>query len=468
MTLKEICELKARKEIKEYWTDINRRYGNPKPSGDSLRKDWMKLSEEWLNHLPEEESPIAKEGQEEYTPPYDDNGDHYIVYGKNNNVTITKENLRKLKNLYCLQKTTINTLCWQMEMPRRDFFLVKTAFGITKDDVPYLDEDLETKTTEELANETLMEKKRLYFISLQEKEIDDMKKELSKYRQKDYFIQFIDDRIKEHFDNWTPPTVNIVIANNGKMLEVPIYDLHFGKLAWSPETGENYDYKIASDRFNYVIDDIVSRMNGKKFERILFPIGQDYFNYDTIDGKTTLGTSQDNDLRWQKLYDKGIELLVNAIYKLSALGGVETFYCSGNHDEMTSYYATQYISAWFWQDKNVSVDTSPNPRKYIEFGKNLIGFTHTDKEKKRIFGDMQVECPEAWGRTLYREWHGGHLHSEQTKENSGVVVRNLSSITAKDAWHHKHGYSGAIARVQSFVYDKENGPEEILITNVRR
>jgi len=38
----------------------------------------------------------------------------------------------------------------------------------------------------------------------------------------------------------------------------------------------------------------------------------------------------------------------------------------------------------------------------VEFGKCLIGFTHGDKEKKRIFGNMQVEVPEAWGRTLYR------------------------------------------------------------------
>ena len=51
----------------------------------------------------------------------------------------------------------------------------------------------------------------------------------------------------------------------------------------------------------------------------------------------------------------------------------------------------------------------------------------------------------------------GHLHSEQVKEEHGVKVRNLSSVTATDSWHYTSGYVGAIATSQSFVWDKERG-----------
>ena len=408
-----------------------------------------------------------KEGQDERKPRYIEKSNYFIINSKTNSVSISKTKLRKLKEMYCLSKMTINQVCLELEISRNDFNLIKTAFGITKDDVPVLDEDLED--IEEAVTKTLQKKKQLYFTKLQVNELTNAAKLLEKYEKKEYWLNRVSEKVDASFKDWTPPKVNVLKkVDNGRMYELPIYDVHFGKMAWKPETGENFDYKIAKQRFMFVIEDVLQKLKGEKFEKVLFPIGQDFFNYDTIDGKTTLGTSQDNDLRWQKLYNEGIKLLVTATTELQKLGKVECFYSPGNHDTMTSYYATSYVDAWFRNNENVHIDLSPNVRHYVEFGKTLLGFTHTNKERTRIFGDMQSEMPEAWGRTLFREWHGGHLHSNHVKEMYGVTVRNLSCITGKDAWHHQFGYSGAIARVQSFIYDKERGPENILITNVMR
>ena len=84
---------------------------------------------------------------------------------------------------------------------------------------------------------------------------------------------------------------------------------------------------------------------------------------------------------------------------------LKVFQIPGNHDFQTSFYAIVNLASWFRNDENVMVDTNPKTRETYRFGKNLIGYTHGDKEKKRIFGNMQIEAPEAWGRTLYREWH---------------------------------------------------------------
>ena len=361
----------------------------------------------------------------------------------------------------------MNGVCAEMNLTRDEFYAIKTAFGITKDDVQVIDEDLDDM--DNAIELSLQQKKKQFKLKLIEQENASMRKENENFRRRDYLIEKVRDCTKEIFENWESPTIIIPdITNNGQMYELPMYDVHLNKLSWEPETGENYDHKIAAERFNFIIDENINRLKGEKFERVIFPIGQDFFNSDTEDGKTTKGTPQDNDCRWAKMFAFGKRLLIDGIEKLKELGPVEVIYSPGNHDELTSFYVTEVIDAYFRNDDYVTVNTSPNPRKYIKFGKTMIGFTHLDKEKKRIEGDMQVEEPKMWADTIFREWHGGHLHSEQTREMNGIIIRNLSSITAKDVWHHKHGYSGAIARVQSFIYDKKRGPQNILITNVMR
>lgn len=278
------------------------------------------------------------------------------------------------------------------------------------------------------------------------------------------------EEVKESFEKFTreykPNNIkkytNEVSKGSGKILELPIMDLHFNKKSYSFETGENIDNNITENRFLKVVDDIINRTKHYSFEKIIFPVGQDFFNSDTIENTTTKGTRQDNDLRWQEMFLKGVQLLIKAIDKLSYIAPVEVFYVAGNHDKMVSYYATNYLYAWYRNDKRVSVAIEPQIRKYIEYGNCLIGYSHGSEEKKRINSLMQIEVPEAWGRTKYREWHLGHLHHETLKEENGVIVRGLSTITGTDAWHYESGYVGNIKKQQAFIWDKIYGLTDIL------
>lgn len=275
------------------------------------------------------------------------------------------------------------------------------------------------------------------------------------------------DELKEHFvtfsTSYTPPChLPIRYDAKGKMLEVNIADTHVGKLCWYGETGESYDYRIAKARFLHVINDIISRTQHYQFEKILLVWSNDFFHFDNIDSATTKGTRQDTDMRWQKLYLKGIEILVEAVDLLSAVAPVETFYIGSNHDKTTSYYAINYLHAWYRNNPYVSVDIDPKSRKYVEFGKCLIGFAHGDSERKRIAGLMPTEAREAWGRTLWHEIHMGHLHSEQVREENNIIIRNVSSITATDSWHYESGYIGAVRKAQSFIWDREYGLTDII------
>ena len=419
-----------------------------------------------------------KIGKEERKPSLQTFEDYYIINaGSGDNarqIKITKDKLRLIKQLYCDSNSVeINTLCRKVDIPRQDFFAIKTAFSITHNDVPALDEDLTDDNIDNIVTASLERRKEQFFQKQQEQEVKLLRKEVEDYRKQDYFINKIHTLTTEHMDKFektyrAPIILTLPKRSSGKLFELPIVDLHLGKLAWQPETGENYDYKIAEERFMFVVHDNIEKTKNIELEKTVFLIGNDFFNFDTIDGTTTLGTQQDNDVRWQKLYAKGTEMLIRAVDMLATISPVHVVLCPGNHDKMTSFYAADKIATWFRNNPNVTFDISPKTRKYVAYGKCLIGYTHMDKEKKRIEGNMQLEVPEMWGNSVYREWHGGHLHSEQVREVNGIKIRNLSSVTGTDAWHYESGYTGSLAVNQSFIWDKELGLENILFSTVRR
>jgi hypothetical protein len=253
------------------------------------------------------------------------------------------------------------------------------------------------------------------------------------------------------------------------MLELPIMDFHLGKLAWSAETGgADYDLKIAEALWRKTVTDLLGKaaVFGPP-ERVLFPIGQDFFHFDTPTTTTTAGTQLDSDTRWQKMFSKGVELLVWAVEQCRVLAPVRVLWIPGNHDTVLSYAATVGLAQRYTETEDVTVDLSPQPRKYVRYGLNLIGFAHGVEEGKRLEGLMQIEAAQDWGRTTWREYHLGHLHTERAEEKNGITFRRISSITAPDAWHSENGFIGSVRRAQAFVWDKETGLQAVLNSNVR-
>lgn len=283
----------------------------------------------------------------------------------------------------------------------------------------------------------------------------------------DLTLEQIEKFYKELVNKYPSPKIPEMKGNHsGLMLEIPIEDVHFGKLSLVEDSAEPYNYNLAKQRFNYVVDDVIQNVSGLDIEKIIFPIGSDFFHIDNMNSTTTAGTKQDSDLSPQLIFKYGLQCLIENIVKLSKIAPVEVFCVNGNHDFLSSYHAICSLQCYFHNNENVFVNTDTKPRKYVEFGNVLIGFTHGDKEKKRIEGLMQIEAREAWGRTKYHEIHMGHLHSEQVKEVNGIIIRNLSSFTGTDTWHNNSGYVGAVKKCQSFLWDKESGLKNIIITTL--
>jgi hypothetical protein len=275
------------------------------------------------------------------------------------------------------------------------------------------------------------------------------------------------DHILELLDTVSPPELIEYEYNPGNcLLELPIMDVHLGKLAWGKETGEDYDLKIAIELYRKTIIDILEKVKrlDLPIELIEFPVGQDFFHVDNAKNETTAGTPLDVDTRFLKMFDEGIEALVWAVEELRQIAPVNIRWVCGNHDKTIGYFAIAYLSAYFRDCSGVNADLSKEFRKYVLYGVNLIGFSH-GKEGKRIHHLMQQEQPEAWGKTLFREWHLGDLHHEETDEIGGIKIRRISSITAIDAWHAEKGYR-AVRMAQAFVWDKEKGKQYTIDSNV--
>ena len=278
------------------------------------------------------------------------------------------------------------------------------------------------------------------------------------------------DQIFDVFKSLPPVKVAQYKHTPGKfMLELPIMDFHLGKLSWGEETGQDdYDLKIAGRLWKETVTDILSKVSvlGDP-EYFLFPIGQDFFHFDTPRVTTTAGTQLDSDTRWQKMFTKGVELLVWAVEQCHALAPVKVMWVPGNHDQMLSYAAVVGLSQRYAHTETIDVDLSPTPRKYHLYGSNLIGFAHGENEGKRLEGLMQIEAPEMWGKSVWREYHLGHLHSESVTTKNGIVFRRISSITAPDAWHSEKGFIGSVRQAQAFVWDRDRGLQVIVNSNVR-
>ena len=299
--------------------------------------------------------------------------------------------------------------------------------------------------------------------------------------------KFVLDSIKELINTYKFPQFDMSLINPNKsinyeennLLEIPVFDLHLGKLAWAGETGENYDTKIATSRLMNTLKTILQRANGYNYNRILFPIGSDFFNSDNLNNTTTKGTPQDEDLRWQKTYMIGVKLIVDAINLLKQTGKhVDVMVIPGNHDYERSFYFGITLESWFRNDSDVTfanpISPYASPRKYYEFGNVMIGFTHGDSEKESSLPLlMATEVKEIWGRTKFHEFHMGHIHRrrnvvykkketdverQQTlTEDLGVILRYMPSLTGTEEWHHRKGYIGQIKGAEGYIYNDKVG-----------
>jgi UDP-2,3-diacylglucosamine pyrophosphatase LpxH len=252
---------------------------------------------------------------------------------------------------------------------------------------------------------------------------------------------------------------NVAKVQADLMQAVVIADPHLGKYAYGPETGwGDYDLHIGCRLVRDAAGELLAWGDElRPAVRYIFLLG-DILHYDTPHGTTTGGTPQDRDTRLSKMLEDAASTLAGVVEQSATQCETRVVSVAGNHDRVLSVAMQQILGAYFRQSKGVSVDTTSTHRKYVEWGKCLIGLTHGDTARKRLPSLMQVERKEAWGRSICREWHHGHLHREaKDVTEASVTIREHLAICPPDGWHAVEGYVGSPRGMDTFVYDAHKG-----------
>jgi UDP-2,3-diacylglucosamine pyrophosphatase LpxH len=277
--------------------------------------------------------------------------------------------------------------------------------------------------------------------------------------------------------------VEAMIAAAAKKLRVPaakrppkrdglwqvlvIGDCHMAKYAWAKTTGPagggDYDLDIAERRVREAAGELLDTGDAHKPARRTIAFVGDIFHYDTPTGTTTSGTPLERDGRLQKMIEVASDTLLGVIERSASACLTDVIVVNGNHDETLSYAFQRIAAERFRNDRRIGVRLEYTSRQYASHGKNLLGFCHGHRAKRKLPQIMALEKPAEWSASVCREWHTGHFHSQAAEWQrpietlDGVIVRVCPSLSAADDWHSENGFLGSRQAMETFLYRPEGG-----------
>lgn len=391
-----------------------------------------------------------------------DFGAYYEIKSRKRTIKVSKEKVRDIKQAYCGDTPlTINQITRRFNIPRRDFFLIKNAFNITHDDVPFLDEDIDNSKIDSLVDDTLEKRKEKYFIKLEQKEIDDLRKENKLYRDKDYlFTKTLKEVNSIKFDTNVYKVREYNYGTSEAILDIA--DWHIGMLTnnyWNV-----YNLEIAKERMNDLVDYVIKY-------GVMHNIKTLHVNDlgDQISGIIHENLVAENEIDVVQQVKEWVEILGNALIKLSSVFKEVKYYnVSGNHSRIFPNKNTNGDKDYFERLIPWTLSLKLSSLQNMEFMDNKIDDSiivnkifdfevygvhgHLDKFNK-VAQDLSMMISKP------REIHMGHLHNEKLNTVHGVKVYISDSGCGVDNYAKNNRYSGGAS--QSMHIYNEDGTKAV-------
>jgi hypothetical protein len=227
-------------------------------------------------------------------------------------------------------------------------------------------------------------------------------------------------------------------ARGEMLLELGIVDAHFGNSSlqlYRPTLGR-----------------ILAKIRSQKWDRIIVPVGSDFFHADNFKNTTSNGTPQSS-VDWTAAFADGTEFICTIIEAaLANAVTVYVYYMIGNHDESMTWMFCQGLA---WKYPQAVFDLDIAERKVSRWHDVAVGMTHGDSATRKDLDRVFVaEFPE-FASAPVREVHLGHKHHEMALDQFGVMMRSLSTATRADKWHREEGFVGACKRFMLFEYEPD-------------
>ena len=250
----------------------------------------------------------------------------------------------------------------------------------------------------------------------------------------------VEAMIKRLEDKREPYRLNVIKKQgfSDRHLIVPSFDTHFD--------GDTLP------KYRESLDRTLSFIERNHFKESLLILGGDIISVDTVNQTTTRGTPQET-VDIVKAFDEMeqyYETLIEAMLEQS--NSVKVMQLNGNHDNTLGYAFARILKKAYSRNNRITFDVDLNQRKATMLGLNFIGGSHGDKGKKNYPMLFATEFAEMWAKATNREYYSGHLHYELTKDDGGILQRQMPTMKPSDTWHTENGFTMASKRFQLVTY----------------
>ena len=250
-------------------------------------------------------------------------------------------------------------------------------------------------------------------------------------------------------------------------LLIMLSDCHLGRISVADETGTTQNLEKSIELLKDNVWAYVQKYKGRRFKRVILPIGNDLMNSDFRGQTTKHGHVQDNSTTTREIFKKTSECMIEVIEMLKEFGFVQTVFVPGNHGFNEEYALYLLLQAYFHDDVGISVsfDSSTNTRKYLKVGNNLICLSHGYSDFKKLGANMILsEASNLITPNCNIYFILGHQHHlNVTKEDGKVELWQCPAFCENDLWTNQMGYN-AKARSMGFVFNEDEMIETYFVS----
>lgn len=271
--------------------------------------------------------------------------------------------------------------------------------------------------------------------------------------------QFRSD-IVEDIKNYTKPNGFYYSDNTAKdnILIISLPDYHVAR---------HKDYEESSNLYLESILRIFASVDMSKIEKVLYIIGNDLFNSDNVEYRTTRGTQQFDYLNWKESWKYTNKLVLDSIELLKETAlVVDIIFVPGNHDQSKIYFLEDVVKAYYHNDAQVNIIGDENIFKNYVWGNSLLVFEHGEMKEADYPLIVASEFPKQWGDSTYRYVFCGHLHHTIVKEYRGnLFVKYLPSLSKSSDWEKSRGYR-TCPKAEANIINKDLGLINTITINI--
>lgn len=242
---------------------------------------------------------------------------------------------------------------------------------------------------------------------------------------------------------------------------IHVTDYHLGMYAYGPETGDDWDMKIARREFGRVIGSLVD--SAPPAEVGVFSQGGDFLHYDSLEAVTPTNKHVlDADTRAAQMVEVALDLHCFAIDELLRKHRkVIAVIAEGNHDLMSSIWLRKAMKQYFSKNPRVEILDTEFPFYAYLHGEIMLAWHHGHKVKNKSLPSLFASEPryrEMWGKARYTYIHTGHYHQteQDQSEHGGAIVERHPTLASRDAHAARGGYV-SWRGIRRITYHKTKG-----------